>query len=75
MDRTITTPEAVGASSERLARIKPQMQSFVDQYGYSGISSMLLPAEARLFIVSRLAIRSAKTKHRLQQIQFFAFIQ
>lgn len=41
MDRTITTPEAVGASSERLARIKPQMQSFVDQYGYSGISSML----------------------------------
>lgn len=41
MDRTIAAPESVGMSTERLARIKPCMQSFLDQYGYAGISTML----------------------------------
>ena len=41
MNRAIESPEAVGLSSERLARIKPVMQSYVDQHGFAGISSML----------------------------------
>lgn len=42
MDLTVTrSPEAVGFSSERLARIKPVMQSYVDRRGFSGICTML----------------------------------
>ena len=41
MDMTITSPESVGFSSKRLARIKPIMQSYVDQHGFAGISTML----------------------------------
>jgi CubicO group peptidase (beta-lactamase class C family) len=41
MDYVIASPEAVGFSSERLARIKPVMQSYVDQHGFAGISTML----------------------------------
>ena len=35
------TPETVGCSSVRLARIKPFMQSFIDNHGYAGVSTML----------------------------------
>src|SRR3954466_66534 len=38
---TIESPEAVGCSSERLTRIAPVMQSYVDQHGFAGISTML----------------------------------
>jgi CubicO group peptidase (beta-lactamase class C family) len=38
---TIESPEAVGFSSERLARIRPAMQTYVDRRGFSGISTML----------------------------------
>jgi CubicO group peptidase (beta-lactamase class C family) len=41
MNLTIESPEAVGCSSERLARIAPVMQSYVDQRGFAGISTML----------------------------------
>ena len=41
MDPMITSPEAVGFSSQRLARIKPIMQSYVDQHGFAGISTLL----------------------------------
>ena len=41
MNRTVESPEAVGCSSQRLARIAPVMQSYVDQRGFSGISTML----------------------------------
>ncbi len=41
MEQTITSPETVGFSSMRLGRIKPAMQSFVDQRGYAGISTLL----------------------------------
>lgn len=41
MDRTIASPEAAGFSSERLARIKPVMQAYVDKRGFAGISTML----------------------------------
>jgi CubicO group peptidase (beta-lactamase class C family) len=41
VNRTIESPEAVGCSSERLARIKPIMQSYVDQRGFAGLSTML----------------------------------
>jgi CubicO group peptidase (beta-lactamase class C family) len=36
-----TSPEAVGFSSERLARIRPVMQSYVDRGKIAGISTML----------------------------------
>src|SRR5215212_9743866 len=38
---TIESPEAVGCSSQRLARIAPVMQSYVDQRGFAGISTIL----------------------------------
>jgi CubicO group peptidase (beta-lactamase class C family) len=41
MGHTIESPESVGVSSERLARIAPVMQSYVEQRGFSGISTML----------------------------------
>jgi len=41
MNRVIEPPETVGCSPERLARIKPVMQKYVDQRGYAGLSTML----------------------------------
>jgi len=41
VDQTITSPETVGFSSERLTRIKPIIQSYIDQHGFAGISTML----------------------------------
>ena len=41
MNRVIERPEIVGCSSERLSRIKPVMQSYVDRKGYAGLSAML----------------------------------
>lgn len=41
MNMIVETPEELGFSSERLARIKPVMQSYVDRRGYSGLSTML----------------------------------
>ena len=38
---TVTSPEAQGVSSARLARIRPAMQGFVDRHGYAGISTMI----------------------------------
>lgn len=37
----ITSPEAVGMSSERLARIRPVMESYVGERGVVGISTMI----------------------------------
>lgn len=41
MNHTIESPEVVGCSSERLARIKPVMQSYIDHHGFAGLSTML----------------------------------
>ena len=41
MNMSVETPEKVGFSSERLARIKPVMQAYVDRRGFSGLSTML----------------------------------
>ena len=41
MNRTIESPEAAGCSSERLSRIKPVMQSYIDQRGFAGLSTMI----------------------------------
>ena len=41
MNIAVETPEKVGFSSERLARIKPVMQSYVDKRGFSGLSTMI----------------------------------
>ncbi len=41
MNRILEPPENVGVSSERLAGIRPVLQSFVDQGGYSGLSTLL----------------------------------
>src|SRR5215510_8374113 len=41
MTETIHSPESVGCSSERLSRIKPVMQSYVDRRGFAGISTMI----------------------------------
>jgi hypothetical protein len=41
MTRTIQSAESVGYSSERLARIRPIMQSYVDGRGFAGLSTML----------------------------------
>ena len=41
MEVVMISPESVGFSTTRLARIRPVMQSYVDQHGYSGISTMI----------------------------------
>jgi CubicO group peptidase (beta-lactamase class C family) len=41
MNNAVESPEAVGFSSKRLARIKPVMQSYVDGRGFAGVSTML----------------------------------
>lgn len=41
MTISIETPEAVGFSSKRLARIRPVMQAYVEGRGFSGFSTML----------------------------------
>ena len=41
MPPTIAAPESVGVNSVRLARIRPVMQSYVDQQGFAGISTLL----------------------------------
>ena len=41
MNDTLGSPEAVGCSSERLARINPVMQSYVDERRFAGLSTML----------------------------------
>ena len=35
------SPETVGCSAERLARIKPFMQSYIDSHRYAGVTTML----------------------------------
>jgi CubicO group peptidase (beta-lactamase class C family) len=41
MNYSIESPEIVGCSSERLARINPAMQSYIDHHGFAGLSTML----------------------------------
>ena len=41
MNNFIESPEAVGCSSERLARINPVLQSYIEQHGFAGFSTML----------------------------------
>ncbi|HEX5692369.1 MAG TPA: serine hydrolase domain-containing protein [Roseiflexaceae bacterium] len=41
MSIAIESPEAVGFSSQRLARIRPVMQSYVEERGFPGISTLL----------------------------------
>lgn len=41
MTQLIEAPESVGMNTERLERIRPIMQSYVDQKGYAGISTMI----------------------------------
>jgi CubicO group peptidase (beta-lactamase class C family) len=41
MNRVIEHPESVGVSSERLERIRPILQSYVDRRGYAGLSILL----------------------------------
>ncbi len=41
MNNFIESPEGVGCSSERLARIKPVMQSYIEHHGFAGFSTML----------------------------------
>ena len=41
MTQRVETPESVGMSADRLERIRPVMQSYVDEKGYGGISTMV----------------------------------
>ena len=41
MNQRVETPESAGMSAARLERIRPVMQSYVDQNGYGGISTMI----------------------------------
>ena len=41
MTQLVEDPESVGMSAARLARIRPVMQSYVDQKGYGGISTLV----------------------------------
>ncbi|NJN19864.1 MAG: beta-lactamase family protein [Oscillochloris sp.] len=41
MTQLVDAPESVGMNAERLERIRPVMQRYVDQNGYAGISTMV----------------------------------
>ena len=41
MTLLVEAPEAVGMDAERLERIRPVMQSYVDSKGFAGISTMI----------------------------------
>ncbi|MCB0085951.1 MAG: beta-lactamase family protein, partial [Caldilineaceae bacterium] len=41
MSINVTEPSAVGFSAERLARIQPAMQRYVDNLGFGGICTLL----------------------------------
>lgn len=41
MSHSTTSPESLGFDAERLARIRPVMQSYVHQRGFGGISTLL----------------------------------
>ena len=41
MSVEVASPESVGMSSARLARIRPVMEAYVDQRGVVGISTMI----------------------------------
>lgn len=41
MTQSVHSPGAVGMSVERLARIRPAMQGYVDERGFAGISTMI----------------------------------
>ncbi len=41
MSTNVTSPEAVGMSSQRLERIAPVMESYVSERGVAGISTMI----------------------------------
>lgn len=41
MTLALETPEAVGFSAARLARIRPAMQAYIDKRGFAGISTLL----------------------------------
>lgn len=41
MDRIVESPESVGFDSARLDRIKPVMQSYVDNRGFAGLTTLL----------------------------------
>lgn len=41
MNPTIHLPESAGFDADRLERIKPAMQRYVDQVGFAGVSTML----------------------------------
>jgi len=41
MNYSTESPQAVGFSSERLARIRPVMQSYIEDHGFAGFSTML----------------------------------
>ena len=41
MNHSIQAPESVGCSSARLARVKPVMQSYIENHGFAGLSTLL----------------------------------
>jgi CubicO group peptidase (beta-lactamase class C family) len=41
MGHTLTSPETVGFSAGRLARIRPAMQAYVDQHDFAGLSTLV----------------------------------
>jgi len=41
MNNSPDSPEAVGLSTERLARIKPFMQKYIEHHRYAGLTTLL----------------------------------
>jgi CubicO group peptidase (beta-lactamase class C family) len=41
MNYSPVSPETVGCSAERLARIKPFMQSYIERHRYAGVTTLL----------------------------------
>lgn len=70
MNRTIESPEALGFSSRRLERIKPVMQSYVDQRGFAGLSTMLA-RRGRVIHFEQVGVRDRESRTPLSADTIF----
>ena len=69
----MAVPEAVGVSAERLERIRPVMQDYVDKGHLPGFLTVVATTRERLSILKPSACEMLRITNRLSQTQYSAF--
>jgi len=70
MNNSLESPEAAGCSPERLARIKPVMQSYIENHGFAGFSTMLA-RRGRIINFEQVGCQERETKTELSADTIF----